>query len=98
MGFLAVIGIWRNNLIRFDTNWPWAIPLAGLALLGHKFRRLILVHCIVFVPLTCLLLVMIPMSGYGNRLDQVWYAPFSIAAIGVLNVVFFRILAAKVEN
>src|SRR5665213_3325591 len=67
MGLLAIAGIWRNNLLRLDTNWPWAVPLAALALLGREFNRLVLLHAIIFVPLTLYLIIMIPAMGFGNR-------------------------------
>ena len=93
---LAVFGIWRNNLFSLTSNWPWSVPLAGLNLLGEKFKRTVLVHVIVFAPLLAFQALAIFMYGYADHLNLIWYVPLVLPAIAIINVLSYRLLKRKV--
>ncbi len=95
---LAVFGVWRHNLFRLNTNWPWSMPLAALSLLGYRFGRPVLVHVLVFAPLLALLCLMAASYVAAGRLDLVWYSPVGLLSVGIANVLAFRWLSKMVDQ
>ena len=98
---LAIFGIWRNNLFRLNTNWPWAVPLAALSLLGRKTRHPFLVHAIAFLPLVGWQgLQLVYFYGSFDRIQwaSAWYLPVVLVSIALVNLLAFRWLSSMVED
>ncbi len=48
MIIVALFGVWGNNLFRWNTNWPWAFPLAAFNLVSPRKSVAIALHALVF--------------------------------------------------
>ncbi len=98
MGLLAVVGVWRNNLFRLDTNWPWAFPLAGISLIEYRFKRRGLFHAILFIPLLGFVMMAAIAYGYAGHLNLFWMSPTGLVGIALLNIFAFKQLEGKAHS